>query len=179
MRIARNFALLSGLFSRRERVAGSESQRDLSNTRESAGFTDEDLHADSPEAVERAKTAAEKGNPAAQNSFGLRLASGLGVLRSELEARRWLNRAAAQGYAEAQFNLGNLCHSLSLSFPAGSSEGRVEAYMWFHLAAAQGHPKAEASCEMLNLKLTDAELREGNRRINEFRSRMELSTKEP
>jgi uncharacterized protein len=129
---------------------------------------------DSPEVVQGVGKAAESGNAEAQNSFGLMFASGDGVLKSGVEARKWFRRAAEQGDPGAQFNLGNLCHPASLGHLAVSvGEAKIEAYMWFHLAAAQGYSNAEASCEMLNLQMTDAELHEGNRRADAFRPRQE------
>jgi TPR repeat protein len=120
---------------------------------------------------------AAAGDATAQNSIGLMFASGEGVLKNVLEAREWFRRAAHQGDAVAQFNLGNLCHPASLSpLLGGVPEARIESYMWFNLAAAQGHSRAEASCEMLNLQMTDAELHEGNRRVNAFQPKKETSS---
>ena len=48
--------------------------------------------------------------------------------------------------------------------------------MWFYLASVQGHSKAGASCEMLNLQMTDAELHEGQRRATVFQAKKELQT---
>jgi TPR repeat protein len=122
-----------------------------------------------PNAIDGVGKAAESGNAVAQTNFGLMFASGEGVLKSNVEAGKWFRRAAEQGDAEAQFNLGNLCHPAGVAHLADEiAQARVEAYMWFYLAAAQGHSKAKASCEMLNLQMTDAELEEGNRRAGAF-----------
>src|SRR5687768_6496639 len=60
--------------------------------------------------------------------------SGEGVLKGNAAARQSLLRAAEQGDAGAQFNLGNLCHPASLSREATElGEARIEAYMWFSL----------------------------------------------
>lgn len=147
------------------------SKKDADNA---LGLDRPDLAEDSPQVAERLERAAETGDPVAQNRFGLRLVEGSGLLRSDEQARKWLRRAAQQGYAEAQFNLGNLSQSASLRpSSTGVGEARIEAYVWFHLAAAQGHAQAAASCEMLNLQLTDAELAEGNRRANGFECKKE------
>jgi hypothetical protein len=47
--------------------------------------------------------------------------------------------------------------------------------MWYHLAAAQGHAQASASCESLNLQLTDSELDQGIHRANSFKSSTEAA----
>jgi TPR repeat protein len=81
------------------------------------------------------------------------------------ETSQALRSAAEQGNADAQFQVGNLCHPAGR--PHGSEdigEARIEAYVWYHRAAAQGHTRAAASCEMLNLQMSDMELKEGNRR---------------
>jgi TPR repeat protein len=103
-----------------------------------------------------------------ENLLGLAAAPG-----HDAEARERLSQAATQGQPDAQFNLGNLCHSISLRDRAAQagSAGRVEAYMWYHLAATQGHVGAAAACETLNLQLSDIELQEGNRRANAFQRR--------
>ena len=46
--------------------------------------------------------AARQGHPEAQYSLGLLFAVGKGVQRSDKEARKWMQRAAAQGSAEAR-----------------------------------------------------------------------------
>jgi len=123
--------------------------------------------------LQSARTAATDGDPAAQNRLGLRLAVGDNGLRDEVEARKWLTEAAAQGHADAQFNLGNLCYSISLrdrDTPA-SGAGRIDAYVWYQLAAAQGHVRAAAACEMLNLQLSDTEVQDGDRRAGAFQRR--------
>lgn len=174
MRKSRPFGFISGLFSlRRPSRLGSE---DLSEAPAGRGALPDDspLLEDSPEELHNARLAAERGDPVAQNRLGLQFVLGPGLLRSEAEACKWLRRAAEQGHAEAQFNLGNLYLSASMRHlnPA-VGEARIEAYRWFHLAAGQGHHPARASCETLNLQLTDAELDEGNRRARTFRSQKE------
>jgi len=130
---------------------------------------------ESPELSFAMQKRAATGNVVAQNSLGLMFSSGDGGVRNMLEARKWFRRAADQGDAGAQFNLANLCHPANLGQRVTQfEEARIEAYMWFSLASAQGHRNAEASCEMLNLQMTDAELHEGNRRASAFRP-----TKEP
>ena len=138
-----------------------------------------DFRMDSPDALERTRTAAEIGDPAAQNCLGSGLAAGDDVVRDNAEAGRWLREAASQGHADAQFNLGNLCYSILLRnrVTGEGSASRIEAYVWYHLAAAQGHAQAKAACEMLNLQLSDTELQEGNRRANAFQPGKPLSRK--
>jgi TPR repeat protein len=51
---------------------------------------------------------------------GVHYAQGRGVAKDESKAVQWWQAAAAQGHAQAQFNLG-LCVTRSLSAFAGSS----------------------------------------------------------
>lgn len=106
----------------------------------------------------------------AHGQVGQGLAIGPNLLGDGTEARKNLSEAATLGHPDAQFNLGNLCYSMSLQDGATGtySAGRVEAYMWYYLAGAQGHVWAAAACEMLNLRLSDTELQEGNRRAKAF-----------
>jgi TPR repeat protein len=131
-------------------------------------------HDYSLEAIQRARLAADNGDPIAQNKVGLEFVFGPELSRNQEEGCKLLRRAAEQGYAEAQFNLGNLYYSMSVRHPNPEvSDARIEAYRWFHLAAGQGHLRANAWCETLNLQLTNAELDEGNRRIRACQSRKE------
>ena len=66
------------------------------------------------------------------------LLNGIGVAKDLCESKLWWRRAAEQGHAGAQFNLGVLVLS--------SKEGVVneaEALMWFHKAAEQGMTMAQ------------------------------------
>ncbi len=177
MKTSRNVGIFGWLFSRTPKESGEKPLAPLGN--DALRPNRADPVEGSPPDVERLERAAERGDPVAQNSVGLTHTVGGGLLRSDEEARKWLRRAAEQGYAEAQFNLGNLYQSASLrSSPAGRGEARIEAYAWFHLAAAQGHAQAAAACEMINLQLTDAELAEGNRRADGFESKKEIPAHE-
>jgi localization factor PodJL len=54
------------------------------------------------------RTAATKGDPAAQYEVAMRYVEGRGVQQSLTDAAEWLERAAKQGLAPAQFKLGGL-----------------------------------------------------------------------
>jgi TPR repeat protein len=178
MRTHRALGFLGRLFqqapSDRVGSAPASNSRHGENTRGERMSDVQRLVENSAQAVQRVEKAAGAGDAVAQTSYGLRYASGQGVLRNDLEARKWFRRAAEQGHAGGQFNLGNLYHTASLQHLAPEvAQARIEAYMWFHLAAAQGHREAAASCEMLNLTMTNAELDEGNRRARAFQVRKE------
>eukprot|EP00966_Prymnesium_polylepis_P023173 533244-Prymnesium_polylepis.1 len=62
---------------------------------------------------------------------------GLGGAQDDVEARRLLGLAAAQGYAAAQACLGGMYVNR-----LGGPQDEVEARRLYGLAAAQGHAKA-------------------------------------
>ena len=64
-------------------------------------------------------------------------AVGEGVPEDDRQAARWYHKAAEQGRARGQFNLG-----LIYAKGEGVPEDYIRAYAWSSLAAAQGHKKA-------------------------------------
>ena len=64
---------------------------------------------------------------------------GLGVVNDEVEAVCWYRKAAEQGHAKAQFNLGNSYYK-----GEGVEKDIREAARWYAKAAEQGHAKAQA-----------------------------------
>ena len=58
---------------------------------------------------------------------------GKGVPENDVEAVKWFRRAAEQGCAKAQFNLGAMYGT-----GEGVPENYIEAHMWWALAKALG-----------------------------------------
>ena len=54
------------------------------------------------------------------------------------EAAKWYQKAAEQGYAEAQFSLGQ-CYF----YGNGVNKNKFEAAKWYQKAADQGHEAAQ------------------------------------
>ena len=75
---------------------------------------------------------AEAGHPDAQNAIGEMLLSGQGGPRRETAATAWFRKAAFQGHARAQVNLGAM---IERSPNIGAKE---EAAGWYRRAAVQG-----------------------------------------
>ena len=63
---------------------------------------------------------------------------GEGVFEDDAEAVKWYRMAAEQGYAVAQFNLGNMCAN-----GEGVLKDFAEAVRWYRLAAEQGQASAQ------------------------------------
>lgn len=106
--------------------------------------------ADKPDAarvpgVSELKTAADKGNPVAQNNLAAMFATGEGVAQDYKQAAKWYEMAAEQGYAIAQHNLGGLFeHGL------GVPQDPATAAVWYALAADQGDGWAQVSLASLH-----------------------------
>jgi uncharacterized protein len=123
------------------------------------------------------RKAAEKGYALAQTNLAQMYAQGRGLPKDQREALNWLRRAARQGDAGAQFQLGRALHRQSLdSTVAGLSENRIEGFMWLQLASDQGFHNAESACNQLNLHMTKEEIEEGQSRVRHFVPALEKSS---
>ena len=113
---------------------------------------------------ESCRRAAERGNAGAQNILGLMYANGRKPIAGDVVARKaalelilpgrktdqarldrdskaafqWFSKAAEQGHADAQYNLG-YCHYKAI----GTIKNPGEAFQWFSKAAEQGHVEAQ------------------------------------
>ena len=67
--------------------------------------------------------------------------NGQGVTRNYAEAAKWFRKAAEQGHATAQNNLG-VCYENG----RGVAKNRLQAMKWYTQAAEQGH--ADAQCNL-------------------------------
>ncbi len=78
---------------------------------------------------------------------------GKGVPQDDAEAVRWYRRAAEQGYARAQFNLG-----LMYRKGQGVLRDYVQAHKWISLAAAQGEESYRKSIDILAGRMTPTQI---------------------
>ena len=76
---------------------------------------------------------ADSGHPEAQYRFAIMLQNGLGHVKNEAQALRWMRAAAEQGMALAQ-------HGLGFMYLHGecTAKNEAEAADWFRRAAEQG-----------------------------------------
>ncbi len=91
----------------------------------------------------------KKGNPDAQYYVGLFYYEGKGIEKDLTKAAKWYQKAAEQGHATAQLNLGKIMHDKG---GHGCSESNAKAVEWHQKAALQGNAEAQ-----LNLGLMYAE----------------------
>ena len=90
---------------------------------------------------------AEEGNSTAQNLVAFFYEFGLdGVTPSPEKAAEWYRRAAEQGDADAQFNLGD-CYECG----TGVELSTKLAAKWYRFAAEQGHKDAKAALARLDI----------------------------
>ena len=81
----------------------------------------------------------------AQNYIGVMHYMGLGMeQRDPAEASEWFERAAKQGYAPAQFNLGILYRNGD-----GVDMDLYKSFLWIYAASSQKHPNTDAYLDSL------------------------------
>ena len=94
---------------------------------------------------------------------------GYGVAENDAEAAKWYRKAADQGHADAQYNLG-----LMYAQGEGVPEDDVQAYKWWNLAAAQGNESTKYSKAILEKEMTREQIAEAQRLSAEWKPVGEL-----
>lgn len=92
---------------------------------------------------------AEAGDAAAQTRLGWIYANGIGVPLNEEKAVEWYQKAAAQGYPKAQYELGMMYNSGEVVTTVTKDPNK--AAEWLLKAAAQGYPKAQYELGLMHL----------------------------
>lgn len=100
---------------------------------------------DYPLALAIALKAAQQGHLGAQNLVGVIYQHGFAGKLDEAEAEKWLRKAAIQGDAKAQSNLGHL-----LGPESPDLARRKEALTWLFIASRQKEPTALRKIELLH-----------------------------
>ena len=118
-------------------------------------------------------TAARKGDPVAQNAFGLCYAKGKAVVKNEAVAVDWYRRSAAQGYGPAFVNLSD-CYAQGV----GVIKDQVEAYAYARLASQVGAAGPQRLVEIEG-RLTPSEVMAGSQRALSLWSELMLKAKSP
>ena len=114
-------------------------------------------------ATEWYRKAALQGDPEGQYRLGLCYLRGIGVPKNEAIAVTWFTKAAQNGNAGGQLELGN-CYRLA----EGVGVDLPKAYIWYNLAAASGDQSACQNRDALARRLTEGEIREAQRKSQEF-----------
>ncbi len=119
-------------------------------------------------AVKEFQLSAERGDVKARYNLGVMYQLGLGVPQDDQEAVRWYRLAAEQGDASAQFKLGVIYDK-----GKGVLKDYVLAHMWLNLAAAKGVKEAVKLRELLEERMTPAQLAEAQRLAGEWKAKGE------
>lgn len=116
---------------------------------------------------------AENGNTMAQRTLGERFAMGVeGAPKDMSQAISWWQKAADNGDALSQFNLG-----MVYLRGAGAPQDKIQAHMWFSLAAAfsketasgqQGNKLAETERSAVETKMTQGQIAEARARAQDW-----------
>ena len=84
---------------------------------------------------------AQQGDPVAQFNLGKMYHNGESVPKDDVEAVKWLRKAAQQGYDRAQYRLGSMYYYGIW----GVIQDYVEAAKWLRKAAQQGNEHAQSN----------------------------------
>ncbi len=90
---------------------------------------------------------------------GLMYHNGRGVAQDHAKALYWFRKAAAQGFAKAQFNLGVMY---------GVAQDYMPAAKWLILAKAGGIENTNKLLSLLESKMTPAQIAEAQRLANQW-----------
>ena len=109
---------------------------------------------------------AEKGNALAQYKVAVMHKLGLGVPKSQKEARKWSKLAAKQGNADAQ----QLLWSLYYKESGEESPDILRAYMWYEMSATQGNSEAQKDLVSLAKEMTPQQIAEAREKAQKCKS---------
>jgi hypothetical protein len=98
-----------------------------------------------PDPREQLLSKAEQGDRQSQYQLAKSYCCGLGMHTSTSKSLYWHCRAAIQGYAPAQFEMGNILSNFFDDADRTTAFGTtdyVSAYMWYTVASINGHDQA-------------------------------------
>lgn len=101
----------------------------------------------SPKTVARWEEKARAGDVLAQNVMGMAYKYGLGIKQNHEMSGQWFRKAAEQGDADAQFNLGRIYGKGFGTYARtrAAPQDDVEAVYWYRRSAEQGYRPAQFS----------------------------------
>jgi serine/threonine-protein kinase len=89
--------------------------------------------------------AANRGDPDAQNTLGVKYAEGEDIPRDEVKAVEWYRKSAAQGFAKGEANLGDMY----FYGRGGLDQSNVQALSWYLKAAQQDFPAGQSRLALM------------------------------
>ena len=81
------------------------------------------------------------------------LSTGVFASENDAEAFKWYRKAAEQGYADSQNNLG-----LRYAQGEGVPENSIKAYVWWSMAKTQGQESAKGNLDILKPQMTKQQI---------------------
>jgi len=108
---------------------------------------------DAAESLRLLEQAAELGDPAAQNEFGVALRDGLGIEAEPHRSFEWFERAAWANHTDAQFNF-----ALAYLTGNGVDQDRVRAVAWLEVCRDETHREAIRKLGTARVGLSPADL---------------------
>ncbi len=126
-----------------------------------------------PQEIEEVHAKAMAGDAKSQNTLGWMYSNGEGVAKDEVEAVKWLLRAASQGSPVAQCNLG-ICFEHGYGVP----RNKVEAYAWYNLCSVV-REDARDSRDNLERLMTSEERLAGQERTKQLERALMLRAIKP
>jgi TPR repeat protein len=93
------------------------------------------------------------------------------VAKDEAEAVKWYRKAAEQNDDDAQYNLG-VCYAKG----QGIAKDYVEGYKWLLLAAAQGDENKKKAVTLLETRMSQEQIAEGQELAHNFKPHKALNS---
>ena len=128
-----------------------DAQTVLASTKPGSAFSTRPTIEGAP--LEQVQEMANQGDPAAENSLGLRYATGDGVPLNEQQAVRWFTKAAEQGNVPSQSKLGSIYFS-----GRGVPQDPNRAYFWMVVARLSGDDASKTLAPFVRARLTRAQV---------------------
>jgi TPR repeat protein len=113
--------------------------------------------------IEKLRTAAEKGDAAAQYDLAMRYLKGDGVGSSESDAAAWLLKSSHLGNSSAQLQLG-----VAYEMGRGVGQDYVKAYACYVIAGANGNTGSDAAQKTLAPKMNQQQIADARTMLGEM-----------
>lgn len=120
--------------------------------------------ADPIEARRWGRLAAEAGDPAGMQFYGLALYQGEGGAANRPEGLRWMLRAAERGLVDAQYNVARIYERGAEGVPVNLTS----ALQWYLIAARSGDGEAQTAVQRVRPQLSERALRAAEARAEAF-----------
>ena len=122
----------------------------------------------SAEELSRLRTKAEQGDTVSQFKLGNIYYNGKNVPINYTEALQWYKKAALQGHADAQFNLGLMYDKGHIGIPKNNEN----AYIWYKFASEQGNGDAKNNFTLIESLMSTSEIERAEKEAATLRNKI-------